>query len=249
MWGMSLSSSLAHRLVTACGKGDFRAAEAAIADGASVNEAGTAPHWGGAVLPLVTALHSQRDDVVVWLLSRGADPNGDRVMCYGVGCGTAASLQLLIDAGGDVNGESGGWPPLFTAVYGRCEPVRVLLAQPSLDPAIIHLGRTVEQYAGDVGKPALVDMIAQEVSNFADGTPILHFMEVLSDFSANALLWLNRGRDERRWYVIVCSAMYLVRYDADHYLWHCGVCAVAVGRATCPRCGSGRRRQCVSAGA
>ena len=43
--------------------------------------------------------------MVVWLLTHGADPNGDRVMWNGAFYRTAATLQLLIDAGGDVNGE------------------------------------------------------------------------------------------------------------------------------------------------
>ena len=83
---------------------------------------------------------------------------------------------LLIDAGGDVNRESGGWPPLFAAVlFNEPDNVRVLLAQPSLDFTIKFEGKTPEQYARDKGRPALEDMIAQEVSG--QGYPGLFGLE------------------------------------------------------------------------
>ena len=107
----------------------------------------------------------QHHDVVVWLLSHGADPNGDAVMAEGARYSTAAILQLLIDAGGDVNRETDGRPPLFWAMDDiREDNVRVLLAQPSLDFTIKCDGKTPQQYARDTGKPAAVDVIAQEVS-------------------------------------------------------------------------------------
>ena len=111
------SPSLADRLAMACYKGDLPSAKAAVADGASVNEKGRALGWG-VDLPLVPAVDQRHHDVVVWLLSHGADPNGEGVMWYGAWYSTAAILQLLIDAGGDVNRASGiyGGPPLFTAV-------------------------------------------------------------------------------------------------------------------------------------
>ena len=163
--------SLADRLVTACFYGDLPSAKAAVADGASVNEKGWAP-WGGKPLALEAAAFRRHHDVVVWLLSHGADPNGDAVMWYGTYYSTAAILQLLIDAGGDVNRESCGQPPLFTAVRGNNseDKVRVLLAQPSLDFTIKHKGKTPEQYARDYPRPAVADMIAQEVSG--KGLPV-----------------------------------------------------------------------------
>ena len=158
------SPTLADRLVTACINDDLPSARAAVADGASVNEQGTAP-WGDVVLPLRATVSKQHHDVVVWLLSHGADPNGGNVMFHGIVNGTAAILQLLIDAGGDVNRESHGWPPLFAAVlFNEQDNVRVLLAQASLDFTIKFDGKTPEQYARDKGRPALADMIAQEVS-------------------------------------------------------------------------------------
>ena len=94
--------------------------------------------------PLAVATWQRHDDVVVWLLSLGADPNGDRVMYYGVYNSTVAMLQLLIDTGGDVNWKSGGRPPLFTAAVGDHseDNVRVLLAQPCLGFTIQYDGHT-----------------------------------------------------------------------------------------------------------
>ena len=165
---MSSSSSLSDRLATACFNGDIPSAKAAIADGASVNDKGEAPDWDGTVLPLVPAVLGKHYDVVVLLLSHGDDPNGDFVMACGAYCSTSAILQLLIDSGGDVNRNSAGQPPLFTAVgssKGDVDArVRVLLAQPSLDlTAKLTNGKTAEQYARDRNKPALADMIAHEV--------------------------------------------------------------------------------------
>ena len=169
------SSSLADRLVWACANGDLPAVKAAVAAGASVNEKVKTPGvLGVAVFPLATAVRWKQHDVVVWLLSHGADPNGDGVMASGAYKSTAAFLQLLVDAGGDVNRESGGQPPLFGAVdgYNSEDKVRVVLAQPSLDCTITCYGKTPEQYARDCARPALADMIAQEVSG--NRLPVLH---------------------------------------------------------------------------
>ena len=120
----------------------------------------------GKVLLLAVAVDRKHHDEVVWLLSHGADPNGDNVMFGCVLWSTTDILQLLIDAGGDVNRESYGEPPVFPVVRsdGSEEKMRVLLAQPSLDFTIKCDGKTPEQYARDLDEPALADMIAQEVS-------------------------------------------------------------------------------------
>ena len=159
------SPSLAARLATACANGNFRSTKAAIAGGASVNEPGEAPDWALLFVPLAAAVYTRHDDLAVWLLSHGADPNGDKVMHYGAGWGTVDILRLLIDAGGDVNRESGGEPPLFSAVMiGSVNKVRVLLAQPSLDLTITDHDQTPEQCARDQDYLALADIIVQEVS-------------------------------------------------------------------------------------
>ena len=161
------SPSLADRLVTACYNGDLPSAKAAVADGASVNQKGMALEWCSEP-PLSAAVDMQHHDVVVWLLSHGADPNGANVMWYGACHSTAAMLQLLIDAGGDVNREccEEPGPPLFPVVWdGNGEDnVRVLLAQPSLDLTIKCDGESPEENARNADRPAVADMIAQEVS-------------------------------------------------------------------------------------
>ena len=161
----SVARRLANRLAIACYAGDLPSAQAAVADGASVHESGKAPD-GVPWLPLRAAVRNQRLEVVVWLLSLGADPNGDRVMYYCARFSTAAILQLLIDAGGDVNRTCSEEPPLFPAVRNIRSGgnVGVLLAQPSLDVTIMYVGKTPEQHARDEGKPAVADTIAQEVS-------------------------------------------------------------------------------------
>ena len=110
------------------------------------------------MLPLTGAVFKKHHDVVVWLLSHGADPNGDKVMRFGAIFSTAAILQLLIDAGGDVNGNGGRPQPLFSAILYLEGNAQLLLAQPCLD-----LGDTPKLYALVFRSP-LADVIAQEVS-------------------------------------------------------------------------------------
>ena len=162
---MSSGSSLASRLVSACYTGDLPSAAAAVADGASVNEEGEAPGWAGTLLPLSAAAYNGHHDVVVWLLSHGADANGHEVMYFAAYSSTAGVLQLLIDVGGDVNRQSWNVPPVFAAVDGGGEDkVRVLLAQPSLDVTATYKGKAPQHHARDEGRRDLADMIAQEVS-------------------------------------------------------------------------------------
>ena len=77
------------------------------------------------VPPLAAALFNTRDDqvgddVVVWLLSHGADPNGPFVMFNGARWSSITMLQLLIDAGGDVNRNSSEMPPCGTSTTPTC---------------------------------------------------------------------------------------------------------------------------------
>ena len=78
-----MSSPLADRLVAACHNGDLPSAKAAVADGASVNEEGEALGWFDSIPPLEAAVYREHHDVVVWLLSHGADPNRDNVVPVG----------------------------------------------------------------------------------------------------------------------------------------------------------------------
>ena len=161
----SSPSLLATQLADACDAGNFQAAKAAVDAGASVNDKRSAPGYLNPVCPLAAAAFNHSQAVVVWLLRHGADPNGDSVMSDGACYSTPAILQLLIDAGGDVNRNSGRMPPLFAATnYNHQENVQVLLAVPALDLAINCNGRTPEQYAREINKHHIAELFAEEVS-------------------------------------------------------------------------------------
>ena len=183
-------SFLADRLVTACVNGDLPRVIAAVADGASVNEKGEKPDWGEAV-PLVAAVHERHRDIVVWLLSHGADPNGDWVMYDCVRYSTSELLELLIDAGVDVNRLSGVRPPLFQSIAnGDDDKMRVLLAAPALDFTTKYDDKVPEEYARFWQEPLPADTIAQEVSRFEN--PCFLF---LLPISLTVLLLTLTGRE------------------------------------------------------
>ena len=134
--------SLSDQLAQACLVGNVAEAKAAVHSGASVNDKGSTPYYG-TITPLMAAVWRRHRDTIIWLLSLGADPNGDDVMRGGAvaGCGSG-TLQLLIDAGGDVNRRSGGELPLFSAVSNlQQDNVWCLLVQPSLDLAVVSTAR------------------------------------------------------------------------------------------------------------
>ena len=161
---MSTPLSLAGRLTTACYEGDLPSAKAAVAAGASVNEGEQVPGWLLPMLPLAAAATRQHNDIVVWLLSHGADPNGWTVMFGGASHATAGILQLLVDAGGEVNSECDAVPPLVGVIRMNSEDkARVLLAQPSLDLTFRYSGMSPSQYARSWGKQAVAELIAVEV--------------------------------------------------------------------------------------
>ena len=216
------SPSLAARLVAACWAGDLPSAKALVADGASVHEKGNVPGWLGTDLPLTAAVYSKHEDVAVWLLSHGAYPNGDSVMFCGTYHSTAAILQLLIDAGGDINRKSNDEPTLFTAVRGfKSEGnVRVLLVQPSLDFTITYDGKRPEKYARDKGKPVVADMIAQEVRR--KGLAGLLGFRVLRVCGAAVA---GRSGDEPHWYdhCLVRLIVHVLCSGHDDACCGCGV--------------------------
>ena len=157
--------SPADRLVSACWQGDVQAAAAAVADGASVNGKAAIPFLGPG-LPLVAALYNAHDDAVVWLLSLGADADGDDVMFTAAADSASDILQLLIDVGGDVNRASGRAPPLFCAVLRtrRIGNVAVLLAQPCLDLAAVYDNMSPLQFAHSWHQDSAADLLVEEVS-------------------------------------------------------------------------------------
>ena len=154
---------MADRLATACWNGDLLTAKAAVADGASVHDLGMVPTQGRKG-PLEAAVTRKHHDVVVWLLSQGADPNGHKVMACAAYISTTDILQLLVDAGGDVNMRSDVQPPVFHAMrYGKLDNVRVLLAQPSFDFTTTYDDTSQQQFAIYSERPDLIDMLDREV--------------------------------------------------------------------------------------
>ena len=96
--------SAADRLVQGCRMGDLARVEAAISDGANVNELAARNRTGkdaseSEVSPVWVAIKHGHYDVVVWLLSHGADPGARIYPCVS----TPAIMQLLVDVGADLN--------------------------------------------------------------------------------------------------------------------------------------------------
>ena len=149
--------------MTACMNGDLSSARAAVADGASVNKGAYIPHAPFAT-PLAPAAIVSRD-VTAFLLAQGADPNGHGVMCTSAGHGGADALQLLIDAGGDVNWDSVGQAPVVSAIgLDNVSTVRVLLAQPSLDVTVKYDHDSLNDLARRRGVGAVKRVVGKAVS-------------------------------------------------------------------------------------
>ena len=121
-------------LLTACASGNRMAVALAIAGGAGVNDkpwpskavpvatlrSGVTPSQQTS-LPLTAAVQRQDADVGAQLLFCGADANGDGVMAAAVKDASPQILQLLVDAGGDVNAKEAlfsGKRIVFAAVDG-----------------------------------------------------------------------------------------------------------------------------------
>ena len=156
------------RVVVACRFGDVSTADAAIRDGANVNEAGS-DHAGSRYTPLAAGIRSGHRSLVLHLLSLGADANGHGVMREAARR-SADMLMLLMDAGGDVNMASDGINPLLFSAVGKYSSVRedvikVLLAEPSLDLTNKANGKTAEETAIASDKPAIAALIRAEVSH------------------------------------------------------------------------------------
>ena len=104
---------------------------------------------------------------MTWLIRHGADVNGYNVMATGYQYGTAAILQLLIDAGGDVNVVSCKQPYIFWVVGAKYrevgKKVKVLLKQPTLDLTVRVGIETADAYARANGLEKEADRIAEEV--------------------------------------------------------------------------------------
>ena len=163
---MSTSGTPLQQLVLAARNGDLAAALAALADGAAMTE-----HDSDASVvlraPLVAAVESGHRHVVVRLLSLGADPNTGDVMHHAALYSAHDVLQALVDAGGDVNQDTGeGRPVIFQVLLGddvmAC--LRLLLAEPALDLAAVDFdGNTADQAAREQEELAAAELIRNEV--------------------------------------------------------------------------------------
>ena len=108
-------------------------------------------------------LASRRRCVASFRRRRSQWGQRDALWTYGAYDSTAAVLQLVIDAGGDVNQSRDGAMQLFAAVRCHIEGNARVPAQPCLDLTIALEGDTPEQYVTPEFDPALVDVIAQEM--------------------------------------------------------------------------------------
>ena len=195
------SRSPADRLVMACLHSDLASAQEAVMDGARVNEEGVGM-LNERFTPLRAAVFVGQRNIVKWLLSQGADPNGSGVMHDGVWIEQPPTLQLLIDAGGDVNNTSGLWRPLFQVLEsGQADELALLLAQPSLDFTVVDHGKTPQEYARYKGARAVADMIRDEVS----GSRVLYkrprLGSMLACSTAARCVVIGRSHDGRHGYV------------------------------------------------
>ena len=112
--GFHMFTACDSQLEDACLKGDLVRAQRALADGARVD--GHCEKYPQIkLMPLSRAIGSHNRELICLLLSHGANPNGPYAM-HMAATGPRDILQLVVDAGGDVNskGET-GWPTTFVA--------------------------------------------------------------------------------------------------------------------------------------
>ena len=149
------------RLVDAADRGDFTAAQAALSDGANVNDEGLTVH-GVSSTPLVAAVRSGHRALTLRLLQLGADVSTAAVLHSAVSFGSFELVQLLFNAGADAS--VGGERALCSAVEYRtaagCKLLQLLLAQPSL--SLDALTRGLKR-AEDRGVRTAAAMISAEV--------------------------------------------------------------------------------------
>ena len=167
----------------ACQSGSLTAVKKVLSDGANVHELGNDLSYHGPQTPLCAAVRGPtiRLDVVKYLLSVGADPNGDETLPL-VATGDFRRpevLQLLIDAGGNVNGPESPSLLFLTVSNSGNAPdivenkVRILLAEPSLrlDSVSEKNGsKTPEELAHDQEYVGAADLIQLEVRKALSAT-------------------------------------------------------------------------------
>ena len=157
-------------LVTACLRGDYAGALAALAASASVNRKRSG-ELGLPQTPLSAAIGSDHKALVVHLLSMGAEPTLSAFLSpLSHDSGTPPDiLQAVLDAGGDVNGGPGcSAPPVFAMIKYRPELVHLLVSCPDVDLAVVNdSGDTPDGHAVRLWRHDIAIMIKREVRETA----------------------------------------------------------------------------------
>ena len=205
-------------LVEACTFSSASCALSAIEHGASVNcrvvEKVEFPPVDPSAPPKVTTplgaaiqgaqSYAMGNALVTYLITLGADVHGEDVMATAVGLaeGGADTLQLVIDAGGDVNAATGSdrRPPILHAAAPqvRCrtqqpltmarEKVIVLLAHPAL-----RLDEDIVRHTVEFGLPGVGELVRDEVRWMTSEPPFVdlacrHWHRSVSTSGSNPLL-------------------------------------------------------------
>lgn len=118
-------------LLDAVKAGDLAGAEAAIAQGADVNEK------SGLQTPLVAAVRAANQDMIALLLDKGADPNkgagANTPLAMASGSSDAAIVQMLLDKGADARASTNGNTALHRAAESGCLKCAELLVAAGAD--------------------------------------------------------------------------------------------------------------------
>jgi ankyrin repeat protein len=134
------ASEVNEQLFAAARKGWVKAVQELLALGGDAN----AVAWGRSVLAIACGFGVDDVATAKVLLSAGADPNGSGVMET---CGVA-TMPILIDAGGRLNGEKSGVSPLLSAIVIRTKEDKAL--------ALIEAGANVDVCDAEGSTPLML---------------------------------------------------------------------------------------------
>jgi ankyrin repeat protein len=175
------------RLIEAVRNQDLAAVNRALEDGADPNS-----ELVFQITPLAISVDASNSTfdarIVRELLARGADPNGAWVITL---C-RPELLQVLIDAGGHVDGPNQDGEPLFDALLWRASPTKIdaLLDAGARVNSRTSGGKTVLMQAARKGQLAVVrrllELGAQPTDvDHAGRTALIHAIEALSEAQAS----------------------------------------------------------------